>query len=280
MTQTRNIEHRLGLIIRSHLPGGLGEFAMFVFKQGWAALFGGLMLFGILVSAVIWPDDARVARYDVLFLYAVLLQVMMLAFKLETWKEAQVILLFHITGTAMEWFKVSAGSWAYPETALFKVYDVPLFSGFMYAAVGSYIARVIRIFDMRFVPYPPLWISFIFAVAIYVNFFAHHFLPDIRIALFAATLLLFARTKVWFFISRWFWMPMPLAAFFAAIALWIAENVGTFTGTWVYAGQGDWEMVSLAKLGSWYLLLYVSFITVTIVSRDALCRSAVDPRKD
>ena len=29
-------------------------------------------------------------------------------------------------------------------------------------------------------------------------------------------------------------------------------------------------MVSFAKLGSWYLLLYVSFVTVTVVMRDAL----------
>lgn len=29
-------------------------------------------------------------------------------------------------------------------------------------------------------------------------------------------------------------------------------------------------MVSLAKLGSWYLLLYVAFVTVTLVTRKAL----------
>ena len=121
--------------------------------------------------------------------------------RLETWEEARVILLFHLTGTAMEWFKVHAGSWGYPEPGLFKLMGVPLFSGFMYASVGSYIARVIRIFDMRFAPYPPLWLTFVLAVAIYVNFFAHHFLPDIRLPLFAATLVLYARTRIWFRIS-------------------------------------------------------------------------------
>ena len=34
---------------------------------------------------------------------------MFLAAKLETWAEARVIVLFHLTGTAMEWFKVGAG---------------------------------------------------------------------------------------------------------------------------------------------------------------------------
>jgi uncharacterized membrane protein YoaT (DUF817 family) len=249
----------------------LAEFTMFVLKQGWACLFGGLMLAAIIGSSLIWQPGWPLHRYDALFLFAIATQALFLWFKLETWEEARVILLFHLTGTAMEWFKVSAGSWGYPEPALFKLMGVPLFSGFMYAAVGSYIARVIRIFDMRFTPYPPFWATLLLAAAIYVNFFAHHFLPDIRIALFAATLILFARTRVWFRITDHpLWMPLPLAAFLASLALWIAENVGTATGTWLYSGQLPGQMVSLGKLGSWYLLLYVSFVTVTLVSRAAL----------
>jgi uncharacterized membrane protein YoaT (DUF817 family) len=152
--------------------------------------------------------------------------------------------------------------------------DVPLFSGFMYAAVGSYMARVIRIFRMRFAPYPPFWATVLLGTAIYVNFFAHHFLPDIRLALFAATVLLFARTRVWFTnTDHARWMPLPLAALLSAVALWVAENVGTATGTWLYSGQLPGQTVSLAKLGSWYLLLYVAFVTVTLVSRSALSRA-------
>ena len=187
-----------------------------------------------------------------------------------------MILLFHLTSTAMEWFKVHAGSWGYPEPGLFKLMGVPLFSGFMYASVGSYIARVIRIFSMRFAPYPPFWMTMVLAVAIYVNFFAHHFLPDIRLALFAATLILYARTRVWFINTEHpRWMPMPLAALLASGALWVAENVGTATGTWLYSGQLPGKAVSLAKLGSWYLLLYVAFVTVTVVSRSALSAKAL-----
>lgn len=36
----------------------------------------------------------------------------------------------------------------------------------MYASVGSYMARVIRLFDMRFAPYPPFWLTVVFALAI------------------------------------------------------------------------------------------------------------------
>ena len=167
--------------------------------------------------------------------------------------------------------QVHAGSWAYPEAGSLKLLGVPLFSGFIYASVGRYMARVIRIFGMTFHPYPPFWATVLLAAAIYVNFFAHHFLPDIRLVLFAATLGLYARTRVWFRVSAHrYWMPLPLAAFLSALALWVAENVGTATGTWLYSGQLPGGMVSFAKLGSWYLLLYVAFVTVTLVTREAL----------
>ena len=37
--------------------------------------------------------------------------------------EAKVILLFHVTGTVMEIFKTSVGSWIYPEAALLRARD-------------------------------------------------------------------------------------------------------------------------------------------------------------
>jgi uncharacterized membrane protein YoaT (DUF817 family) len=268
---TRSLERRLGDRARARLPGPVAELAMFVLKQGWACLFGGLLLAAIILSRAVWQPDWPIHRYDALFLFAIATQGLFLWARLETWEEARVILLFHLTGTAMEWFKVHAGSWHYPEPGLFKLFDVPLFSGFMYAAVGSYMVRVIRIFDMRFAPYPPLWHGWALAVAIYVNFFAHHWLPDARWLLFAATLVIFGRTRIWFRIhDADAWMPLPLAAFLSALALWVAENVGTATGTWLYAGQDTADWVSFAKVGSWYLLLFVAFATVTVVARGAL----------
>lgn len=273
-----NIERLLGDYVRARLPGVLGALVIFVFKQGWACLFGALLLAMIIASKLVWNPDWAFQRYDFLFLFAIATQVLFLRFELETWEVARIIFLFHITRTAMEWFKVHAGSWGYPEPGLFKAMGVPLFSGFMYAAVGSYSARVIRIFSMRFAPYPPFWATMVLAVAIYVNFFAHHFLPDIRLVLFAATLLLFARTRVWFInTTKARWMPMPIAAVLAAFALWVAENVGTATGTWLYSGQLPGQAVTFAKLGSWYLLLYVAFVTVTVVSRSALSHDPGPP---
>jgi uncharacterized membrane protein YoaT (DUF817 family) len=196
---------------------------MVVPKQGWAAFFAGLLLIAIIASKMIWQDDWPLQHYDALFLFGLLL-------RLETWEEAWVIVLFHLTGTATEGFKTHAGSWA----CAFQNPECPLFSGFMYASVGNYIARVIQIFDMRFAPYPPFWTTVVLATAIYANFFAHHFLPDIRMGLFAATLVLYLRPRISFGIStrRW-WMPLPVAAFLSSLFLWIAENIGAATGTWL-----------------------------------------------
>ena len=270
LNRTRRLEHSLGRWIRSHLPARSTEFIMFVLKQGWASIFGGLLLGGLVVTDQIWKPEWPVARYDALLIYALALQITFISTGMESWREVKVILLFHLSGTMMEIFKVNIGSWTYPGDGLFKLWSVPLFSGFMYASVGSYMARVIRLFDMRFVAYPPFWITVLLGALIYLNFFTHHFGPDIRVGLFVATALIYVRTRIWFVVGNsWYWMPLPVAAFLSSFFLWIAENIGTGTKTWLYNGgtnynwNGQW--VSFAKMGSWYLLLYVSFVTVTLV---------------
>ena len=133
------------------------------------------MLALLVGTHLVWQPDWPLYRYDALFLAAVAIQIAFLALKLESFDEAKVILIYHVVGTAMEIFKTHMGSWSYPEPALIRIDGVPLFSGFMYAAVGSYLARVIRIFDMRFTNYPRFVWTALLAAAIYVNFFSHHF---------------------------------------------------------------------------------------------------------
>jgi uncharacterized membrane protein YoaT (DUF817 family) len=259
----------LGRMPAHGLSGVLVEFVVFGLKQGWACLFGGAMLALILATKWYWPEDALLTRYDFLFLSALALQLALLAARLETPAEAIVILIFHVVGTAMEIFKTDAGSWIYPEENFFRIGGVPLFSGFMYAAVGSYIARITRIFDMRYTHYPPLALTVMLAAAIYVNFFAHHFFVDLRLVLFAATLVLYFRTWVHFRVFR-FRHHMPLLVGFLLVALfiWLAENIGTWSRAWLYPGQEDgWTPVSITKLGSWYLLMIISFVLVTLVHR-------------
>jgi uncharacterized membrane protein YoaT (DUF817 family) len=251
------------------LYGALVEFLVFGLKQAWACLFGGAMLALIIATRLFWPDDSGFNRYDFLFLAALTIQLAMLGLRLETFAEAKVILIFHVVGTAMELFKTSAGSWIYPEESLFRIGGVPLFSGFMYAAVGSYLARISRIFDMRYASYPPLWATAVLAVAIYVNFFAHHYVIDIRYGLFAATALLYFRTIVHYRVFRFrHRMPLLLGFLLVALFIWFAENIGTWSRAWIYPGQQDaWTPVSIQKLGAWYLLMIISFVLVTLVHR-------------
>lgn len=251
------------------LSGALVEFAVFGLKQAWACLFGGAMLALIIGTKFAWSPDFALSRYDFLFLAALAIQIAMLALRLETLSEAKVILIFHVVGTAMEIFKTSAGSWIYPEDSLLRIGAVPLFSGFMYAAVGSYLARISRIFDMRYTFYPPMWTTVLLALAIYVNFFAHHFTADFRYGLFAATALLFLRTTVHYRVFR-FRHRMPLLVGFLLVALfiWFAENIGIWSRAWLYPGQSEgWTPVSMGKLGAWYLLMIISFVLVTLVHR-------------
>ena len=254
---------------KSRLRGYAFEFLWFGAKQAWACLFGGAMLALILGTFLLWPDQAPVSRYDFLVIGALGIQAFMLVFKLESWEEARVIFLFHIAGTVMELFKTWHGSWIYPEDSVLRIGMVPLFSGFMYAAVGSYIARVQRIFHIRVWRYPPLWTTWLLGAAIYVNFFAHHWLPDVRIALFIATALLFGRGWFWFTTDRKRRsMPLLLGFFLVALFIWFAENLATFGRAWTYPGQRDgWEMVGLEKLGSWFLLMIISIVLVSIVHR-------------
>lgn len=249
----------------------LFEFVLFGFKQGWACLFGGLLLALLIGTHFLYPAHAPLARYDFLVLACAAIQVGMLAFRLETWDEAKVIFVFHVVGTAMEVFKTQMGSWIYAEPGVLKIGAVPLFSGFMYASVGSYLARVWRIFDMRFTRYPPLWTTALLAAAIYANFFSHHFLPDLRLALFAATALIFARTWVWFTPHRRVYrMPLLLGFLLVSLFIWFAENIATFAHAWVYPHQnGHWTMVRWTKLGAWFLLMIISFVLVSLVQRPA-----------
>ncbi|MCR9270499.1 MAG: DUF817 domain-containing protein [Hyphomonadaceae bacterium] len=263
------VERGLNRGLPSSLTQGLIEFLVFGIKQAWACLFGGLLLAGMIVTHLYYPDAMPLARYDFLVAYAVSIQILFLITKLERPSEALVILIFHLVGTVMEVFKTDVGSWVYPEENVLRIGGVPLFSGFMYAAVGSYFARCARVFEFRWTNYPRLWMTLILAFGIYVNFFSHHFTIDIRYGLFALTALIFWRCRVYYRVWRWqHQMPLLLGFFLVAVFIWLAENIATFTQIWLYPNQETgWHMVSLQKLGSWYLLMIISWVLVTLVHR-------------
>ncbi len=255
--------------VQGRVSQSIFEFISFGIKQAWACLFGALML-GMLVGTYLYyPEDAVLTRYDFITLMAVLIQIFLLVTRLETLEEARIILVFHIVGTAMEVFKTQAGSWVYPETSLLKIGDVPLFSGFMYVCVGSYIARVWRIFDFKFTRFPAMKWQALLAILVYVNFLSHHYIWDFRNVLFAFAFILYMPCVVYFKADEEH-RPMPLliGLFLVALFIWFAENIGTFTKAWSYPGQeATWHIVSPAKLGAWFLLMLISFVLVAWVHK-------------
>ena len=64
-----------------------------------------------MITKAIWQPDWPITRYDGLFLFAILTQVLFFVFRLKTGEEVKVIFLFHLTGTIMEVFKQAQGSW-------------------------------------------------------------------------------------------------------------------------------------------------------------------------
>lgn len=244
-------------------------FLAFGIKQAWVCLFGGLMV-ALLVGTHFWyPPHAALPRYDALTISAVVIQILLIALRLETWDEVAVILLFHVAGTGMELFKTAIGSWVYPEFSYLHIGGVPLFSGFMYASVGSYITRACRGFDLRFSNHPPFFATAALSVAIYANFFLHHYLPDCRYLLIGCTAILFRRSWVFFVIGRTVHrMPFLLAFALIAAFIWLAENAGTYSHAWLYPSQmNGWAMVSVQKWGSWFMLTIMSYVMVTLVNR-------------
>lgn len=253
------------------------EFLVFGLKQAWSAAFAGSFLLILFVSNHI--PLFGLARYDFLFIASLLIQVVLYLTKWETKDELKVIFLFHIIGLVLELYKTSpgVGSWSYPEDGLFKISDVPLYSGFMYAAVGSYISKAWKVFKLELANYDHYLISVFLCVAIYLNFFTNHFIYDFRLFLIIAVFVFFWRTKVYFTVtSKRRWMPMNLAFILIAFFIWIAENISTYLGAWKYPDQiHAWSVVSTQKITSWFLMVIISFILVAYLKhfkRDVLKR--------
>jgi uncharacterized membrane protein YoaT (DUF817 family) len=240
------------------------EFAMFGLKEARACIFVALFF-----AAVVLAPRAGlfgVPRYDLLLVAALGIQVWMIWAKLETTDEFKAICLFHIIGFALEVFKTSSGirSWSYPDPGYTKLFGVPLFAGFMYAAVGSYIIQAWRLFDMRIRHHPPHGLAAFAAILIYANFFTHHYIGDYRWYVAAFALGLYARTSVVFRpLDRDRQMPLVVGFVLVGFFIWLAENISTFFGVWRYPNQiGAWATVHLGKWSSWSLLVIMTFTIV------------------
>ena len=240
------------------------EFWYFGIKEARSCLFAGLFFAAIFLM----PRQGLfgMARYDALLLFALAVQFWMVRTGIETMDELKAISVFHVVGFALEVFKTSGQiqSWSYPDFAYSKLFGVPLFSGFMYAAVGSYIIQAWRLFHLRILHHPPYWMATLIAVLIYLNFFTHHYIGDYRWYLGACALGLYARTTVVFRpYDRDRKMPLLLAFLLIGFFIWLAENISTFFGIWRYPNQiGAWSTVHIGKWSAWALLVVMTFTIV------------------
>jgi len=248
----------------SGLARFIAEFLYFGIKEARSCLFVGL--FFAAVFSVPREGFLGFPRYDLLLVIALAIQAWMIWAKLETMDEFKAIMLFHIVGFALEVFKTSNSiqSWAYTDFAYTKLFGVPLFSGFMYAAVGSYIIQAWRLLDLRVIHHPPYWMAGLIALVIYANFFTHHYIGDYRWYIAACALGLYARSTVVFRpMDRERKMPLLLSFVLIGFFIWLAENISTFFGIWKYPNQlGAWSAVHVGKWSSWSLLVIMTFTIV------------------
>jgi uncharacterized membrane protein YoaT (DUF817 family) len=240
------------------------EFLVFGLKQARACIFAGSFLLLLMLSSHI--QIAGLYRYDLLFLGAVAIQLLLLLGRLESLREVAVLSLFHVLGTGLELFKTAptVASWSYPEPALLHIGTVPLYSGFMYAAIASYMMQAWRLFDLRLTRQPPSWLGLLLGALIYGNFFANHYIADQRWPLVIGVLALYGRCQVHFRVTnverR---MPLVLSFLLIGFFIWVAENIATYYGAWLYPAQlRHWAIVGPGKISSWALMVIISFLIV------------------
>lgn len=242
----------------------LKELIAFTIKEARACVFAGSFFVLLFASNHVYLFGLH--RYDFIFIGALLIQAFLIWKKIESWDEVKVIMLFHLVGLVLEIFKTQPeiGSWSYPEPGFFKVMGVPLFSGFMYSAVGSYISQAWNVLKLRVENYPKYIYSVPLSVAVYLNFFTHHFIVDVRWFLFVLIVVVFSKTVVYFTpLDKERSLPMLVSFGLIAFFIWIAENISSYLGAYEYPNQVQtWDWVSFNKMGSWFLLVIISVIIV------------------
>ncbi len=208
-------------------------------------------------------------RYDFILLLCLGLQVYMVRSKLESLDELKVITAFHLLGLALELYKTSHGSWSYPEAAYSKVATVPLYSGFMYASVASFICQAWRRFDVRLKGWPRGRIVAVLGLAIYLNFFTHQLFFDFRWILMLTVGILLWKSHLKLSLEpHRYRIPVTFSFVVMGLLIWVAENISTFLGAWQYPDQaGGWQIVGTSKISSWFLLFIISFMAIVELKR-------------
>lgn len=256
-----HIQHRISYL-KFWLPVTTVQWTDFIVKQFLSSIFP---IFIFMIMALTRYIPTPIPRYDMILLSCLLMQYFLVKTKLETWRELCVITLYHLIGLALEIFKTSHHCWAYPGSSYIKIGCVPLYSGFMYSSVASYVCQAWRRLDMQLKNMPSPHTSLFLAIAIYANFFTEHIIMDLRWGLILIVFLHFRRTKIAYKIAgATRVMPAFIGLVLVAFCIWFAENFLTFMGAWQYPNQTySWQLVHTSKVGSWFLLVVITFLIVS-----------------
>ncbi|WP_210367061.1 DUF817 domain-containing protein [Bacillus sp. REN3] len=260
-------QHSRKKLLRAQISAVIKQLFHFGWEQALSCLFPVVIFASLAITQNI--PLPFLPRYDWLLIIFLLMQWWLVRSGLETKDELKVITLFHFIGLALEIFKTHMGSWSYPEEGYLKLFGVPLYSGFMYASVASYLFQAWRRLKVDLVKWPPFLIVFPLAAAIYLNFFIHHFWIDVRWWLAGLVMIVFWQSWVIFEVNGTrYRMPLALSFMLIGFFIWIAENIATLLGAWKYPNQIDaWSLVHLGKVSSWVLLVIVSFLIVATLKQ-------------
>lgn len=240
------------------------EFICFGIKQVIGITFGLSLVLGFLLTA------KNSYRYDVLFIYALCIQFLLFKVGFESKRDILVVTIFHLIGLSMELIEVSInGSWSYTSTGFFYIATVPIFTGFMYASVGSYMAKEFKLLNLKCINMPSNKVLIIFSILIYANFILNNHIYDFRYFLILATFIIYSKVTLYFSpTNREYKFNLPLAFILIGFFIWIAENISTYLGIWSYPNQIPiWHMVHFSKITSWMLLSIVSFNLVYMLTQ-------------
>lgn len=234
----------------------------FTVQEALSCIFPVSIFFLLAISKVI--HIPFLYRYDFIFIACIFVQVMLVRFKLETMDEVKMSLIFHVIGLLLELYKTHIGSWSYPEYAIFKIEGVPLYSGFMYSSIASYVCHAWRRFDLEFINWPSNYLTYPLSFLIYGNFYTNHYIKDFRWYITALMFIIFSKSIVKFKVNkRYFKMPVSISFLLIGFFIWVAENISTYLGAWKYPNQmNKWHLVHLSKISSWFLLVIISVILV------------------
>ncbi|REE89020.1 uncharacterized membrane protein YoaT (DUF817 family) [Paenibacillus taihuensis] len=238
------------------------QLLLFGYHQAMSCIFP-VAIFGTLALSRM-VEVPFLHRYDAILLILLGVQLLMYLSGLETRDEIKVICVFHVIGLMLEIYKVHVGSWAYPEHAFTKLLHVPLYSGFMYASVASFMCQIWRRLRMDMTGWPGLIPAGLVGGSIYLNFFTNHFIIDVRWWLTSLVVIVFWKTWIIYRVrSKTYRMPLTIAFFIVGFFIWLAENIATFFGAWKYPDQHhEWHVVHISKISSWFLLVIISVIIV------------------